>query len=125
MALSESENSALVAAAFDAWAKGDGNIYDILADDVVWTITGSSLVAGTYTSRQQFLDEAIQPIFVRLSEPIRPTIRRIITEGNTIVVLWEDHAVAKDGQAYDNRHCWVMRIRGREEEAVAYSIRRR
>jgi uncharacterized protein len=28
------------------------------------------------------------------------------------VVLWDGHAVAKDGKAYDNRYCWVMRIQG-------------
>jgi len=89
----------LVAAAFEGWAKGDGDFFSILADDVSWTITGSSPVAGTYTSRRDFIERAIQPIGARLSQPIRPTVDRIITEGNTVVVLWDGHAVAKDGQA--------------------------
>src|SRR5439155_26361603 len=40
---------------------------------------------------------AIQPIGARLSQPIRPTVERIITAGNTVVVRWHGHAVAKDG----------------------------
>jgi len=121
LALSEPENRALVSAAFETWARGDGDFYSILADDVVWTIAGSSPVAGTYTSRQAFLEGAIQPIFVRLSQLIRPTVQRIITERDTVVVLWDGHAVAKDGKAYDNRYCWVMRIDGgKVKEAVAF-----
>ena len=111
----------LVAAAFEGWAKGDGDFFSILADDVSWTITGSSPVAGTYTSRRDFIERAIQPIGARLSQPIRPTVVRIITEGNTVVVLWDGHTVAKDGLAYDNRYCWIMRMEhGKVKEAVAF-----
>jgi uncharacterized protein len=36
-------------------------------------------------------------------------------------VLWDGHAMAKDGQAYDNRYCWVMRIEeGKVKDAVAF-----
>ena len=78
----ESKNKAIVSAAFDAWSHGDRDFYDkILADDVAWTITGSSPLAGTYTGHQDFLDRAIRPIFERLSEPIRPTVEAIVSEG--------------------------------------------
>ena len=33
----ETRNHALVADAFDAWARGDGQVFDLLAADVVWT----------------------------------------------------------------------------------------
>jgi ketosteroid isomerase-like protein len=85
--------------AFEAWAKGEGDFFRLLADDELWTITGSSPVAGTYASRQAFLDGAIQPI----------------------AALWHGHAVAKDGEAYDNRYCWVMRFEdGKVKEADAF-----
>jgi ketosteroid isomerase-like protein len=68
-----------------------------------------------------FIERAIQPIGARLSQPIRPTAVRIITEGNTVVVLWDGHTVAKDGLAYDNRYCWIMRMEhGKVKEAVAF-----
>ncbi len=45
----------------------------------------------------------------------------MIAEGDTVVVLWDGHAVAKDGQPYDNRYCWVMRMEGgKVKEAVAF-----
>jgi ketosteroid isomerase-like protein len=111
----------VVAAAFEGWVRGDGDFFSILADDVSWTITGSSPVAGTYTSRQEFIERAIQPISARLSQPIRPNVQRIITEGDTVVVLWSGHAVAADGGPYDNRYCWVMRlVDGKVKEATAF-----
>ena len=77
--------------------RGRRRLFQHLADDFSWTVTGSSPVAGTYTSRRDFIEGAIQPIGARLSQPIRPTVETIITEGNTVVVLWDGHAVAKDG----------------------------
>jgi uncharacterized protein len=106
------ENKQRVADAFDAWATATGSVFDLLDDDVRWTITGSSQLARTYTSRQQFLDDAIAPISARLSQPIRPTVRSIVADGDWVVVLFDGHAVASDGQPYDNTYSWHMRFAG-------------
>jgi ketosteroid isomerase-like protein len=45
--MSTDENKSLMLAGFEAWAKGEGDFYSLLADDAKWTITGSSPVAGT------------------------------------------------------------------------------
>jgi uncharacterized protein len=119
--VSAGENKRLIADAFDAWAKGDGNFFDLLADDATWTIPGSSPIAGTYHGRQEFLDRAIQPIGARLAKPIRPTVHSIVAEDDTVAVMWEGHAVALDGRPYDNRYSWVMRLQGgRITEATAF-----
>ena len=52
----------VVREAFAAWAAGTGTVFDALADDVTWTITGTGRLAGTYTSRQELIDRAIAPI---------------------------------------------------------------
>jgi ketosteroid isomerase-like protein len=104
------ENKQIVRAAFDAWADGDGDFFRLLSDDVRWTITGTSVLAGTYTSRSQFL-EAIRPIGARLSGPITPTVQSIVAEHDVVVVLWRGHATALDGQPYDNEYSWHMRLR--------------
>ena len=36
-------NRDVVARAFSAWADGSGSVFDILSDDVLWTIPGSAL----------------------------------------------------------------------------------
>src|SRR5688500_3425451 len=108
--MSTAENKELIRNAFEVWATGEGDFFRLLADDAVWTITGSSPVAGTYASRRAFVDGALRPISARLSQPIRPTVRTIIAEGDWVVVLWDGHAVATDGRPYDNTYCWLMRL---------------
>lgn len=46
----ESRNKAVVLAGFDAWEAGTGSPYDLLADDVSWTIVGHAAASKTYPS---------------------------------------------------------------------------
>ena len=118
--MSVTDNKQLIQDGFDAWAKGEGEFFKLLSDDARWTITGTSRLAGTYTSRSQFL-EAIRPIGVRLSEPITPTVQSIVADGDVVVVLWQGHAVALDGRPYDNTYSWHMRIKdGAIVDVVAF-----
>jgi uncharacterized protein len=119
--VTDSGNRALIAGAFDAWAKGEGTVFDLLADDVVWTITGTSPLAGTYRGRREFLATVIAPLSARLAEPIVPTVEAVYADGDTVVVVWSGHAVAHDGEAYDNRYCWIMRVEsGKLAEVTAF-----
>ncbi len=106
------ENRQRVEAAFGAWANGAGDVFHLLSDDMTWTITGTSKLAGTYHGRQRFLDEAITPIGMRLSEPIRPSVEAIVAEGDRVVVLWRGHATALDGVPYDNTYSSHLRLDG-------------
>jgi ketosteroid isomerase-like protein len=67
------ENKDLIRGAFAVWVNGHGDVFDLLADDVRGTITGSSPIAGTYASRKQFQEQAIQPLSERPAQPIQPT----------------------------------------------------
>ncbi|MEV7994478.1 nuclear transport factor 2 family protein [Streptomyces sp. NPDC086077] len=116
----ERGNLAAVREAFQRWEDG-GSFYDILADDAVWTITGSSPIAGTYTSRQQFLDEAIDPLSERLSVFVKPTVRGLWADGDTVFAQWDGHGVARDGQPYDNTYAWTLHMKdGQVTRAVAF-----
>jgi hypothetical protein len=80
----ESKNEEIIHQGFAKWANGTGSFFDLLADDVEWTIIGSSPISKTYTSRKQFLEQAIAPINERLSVKIVPRvqgIRKQIKEG--------------------------------------------
>jgi ketosteroid isomerase-like protein len=121
--MTAADNKQRIQSAYDAWAKeGDGaQFFKLVADDVQWTITGSSPIAGLYTSRQQFLDQAIGPLERRLSQSIRPAIRSLWAEGDTVIALWDGNATALDGQAYNNTYCWITRIvNGSIREAFAF-----
>ena len=61
--MATAENRKLVQDAFAAWARGEGNaVFNLLADDVHWTVIGSTPVSRTYFSKREFLDEWLQAV---------------------------------------------------------------
>lgn len=117
----EEKNKQIVSEGFANWANGTGSFFDLLADDVEWTITGSSPISKTYTSRRQFLDEAITPINERLSVRIVPKVRGIYADGDMVIALWDGTATAGDGQPYENTYSWYMTMKdGRIVNVVAF-----
>jgi len=106
----QERNKKLIMQGFQRWANGTGSFFDLLADDAVWTITGTCPISKTYTSRKQFLDEAIAPLLARLSTRIVPKVRSLFADGDTVIALWDGTAVAKDGRDYNNTYSWYMKI---------------
>lgn len=107
-------NKTLIREAFDKWANGTGSFFDLLAADMTWTITGKSAIARTYTSKAQFMREAIEPLNRRFSQKIVPTVISIHADGDMVIALWEGHAVATDGKPYTNTYSWYMKVSNRK-----------
>jgi ketosteroid isomerase-like protein len=117
----ETHNRTLVAAAFTAWRDGSGSPYDLLADDVSWTIVGRSDTSKTYPSREAFMSEVIRPFNARMRERLRPTIRNLYVDGDAVVIFFEASGVATDGETYTNTYAWFWEMRdGRVVEAHAF-----
>jgi hypothetical protein len=117
----EDRNKEIIREGFARWANGTGSIFDLLTEDAEWTITGRSPVSKTYTSRRQFLDEAITPINERLSVRIVPEVRGIYADGDTVIALWDGTATAKDGKPYKNTYSWFITMKdGRIVKVVAF-----
>lgn len=106
------QNKAIVEASFDAWSAGTGGPYDLLADDCSWTIEGHSLAAGTYPSREAFMREVIRPFNARMLVPLRPGKRRFYADGDTVIVYFDAHGVARGGRPYDNTYAWLLQLSG-------------
>lgn len=83
----EGKNKEIIHEGFAKWANGTGNFFDLLTDDVEWTIMGSSPVSKTYVSRKQFLEEVIEPLNARLSVKIVPRVRGIYADGDMVIAL--------------------------------------
>jgi len=120
--MSAADNKKTIQDVFAAWARGDGSaFFNVLAEDVRWTVIGTSPVSRTYTSRQQFLEGAAKPLNERLAGPIQPTVRNVLAEGDQVVLQWEGQAPTKAGKTYRNSYCWVMRMEGgKVKEGTAY-----
>lgn len=109
----EPANRALIEQAFAQWARGEADIFDLLTDDVVWHITGQDpAVATTYRSREALLAGAARPLAARLTAPLTPTVRRIWSDGDDVLVHWDGSAPLADGSTYRNTYLWIMTVRG-------------
>ncbi|MFC3077665.1 nuclear transport factor 2 family protein [Phenylobacterium terrae] len=119
--LVEVRNRKLVEEAFARWGAGTGGPYDLLADDVTWTIVGRSDASKVYSGREAFMTEVIQPFNARMSQGLRPTIRQLTTDGDRVIIFFDASGVAKDGVPYANTYAWFWEMRdGRVARAYAF-----
>lgn len=117
----ESRNKATIEASFDDWRAGIGGPFDLLADDVAWTIVGRSLMSKDYRSREAFMSEVIRPFNARMRGGLKPAIRNIYAEGSTVIVFFDAAGIAIDGKPYENTYAWFLEMKeGRIVKAFAF-----
>jgi len=93
-----------------------------LAEDVVWTATGTSPIAGTYRGRDAYIDGIYRRLDERLARWPRPQVERIISDGQWGVVEFSStEGLGKNGTDYTMRYCWVIHVvEDRVVEVVGY-----
>ncbi len=117
----QDHNKALVRASFDRWRDGTGGPFELLAPDAEWTIVGSSPLSKSYRSKKEFIDEVIDPFNARMAKPLVPAVRGIYADGDTVVILFDASATAKDGVPYHNTYTWYFQMKGTEVvKAIAF-----
>jgi uncharacterized protein len=100
---------------------GTGSPFDLLADDATWTIVGHSVASRTYGSREAFMSEVIQPFNARMSVGLKPTIRNIYADGDTVIIFFDASGTARDGKPYANTYAWFFDMRdGKVIKASAF-----
>jgi len=107
----QERNRALVARGFEAWANGTGSPYDLLAEDSSWTITGNSIAAKTYPTKESFMSEVIRPFNARMHTRLIPTVRRLYAEGDTVIAFFDAQGTARDGKPYANTYAWILEMK--------------
>jgi ketosteroid isomerase-like protein len=105
-------NRTAVAKGLQAWADGTGSPYDLLAENVHWTITGNSRAAKTYPSKEAFMSEVIRPFNARMGERLIPSAHRLYAEDDTVIAHFDASGVARDGKPYVNSYAWILRMQG-------------
>ena len=120
--MSAAQNKKIVEAAVAEWRTGNPEaFYEILDENVNWTVIGSTAVSGTYTSRQAFIDGAVRKIGKRVDGMVVPEIVDILTEGDKLVFRWDGSGKMADGTPYHNRYSWAMTFKdGKVVEGTAY-----
>ena len=120
--MSTADNRKVMQDAVERWRAGDGGaIFRLLDDEVQWTVTGTTPISRLYTSRRDFVDNALKPLSALLDGAIDPTVINVLADGDQVVLQWDGSAKTKGGMPYMNRYCWVMRFTdGKVVEGLAY-----
>jgi ketosteroid isomerase-like protein len=114
----EERNKNMVKTSFDHWKDGTGSPFELLDAEARWTIVGTSPLSRTYGSRQEFLDKVINPFNARMSKRLIPSVRGLYADGDTVVILFDGTATARDGRPYRNTYTWYLTI----EDAKVVSV---
>jgi uncharacterized protein len=117
------ENKQLLQQAFSAVSKGDGQPFlNLLADDVRWTIIGTTAWSRTYDGKQSVLDDLLRPLSRQLHGRNIIAAHRFIAEDDLVVVEGKGRNSTVDGVRYHNEYCWVFRLTdGQVHELTEYS----
>ena len=86
---------------------------NFIAENVRWIITGSSVLAGVYTSRNNLINKAISRLKSSLDGGIQWSVNNVIIDGSFAVLEMTSKAVAKNGQPYNNQYVWILEFDGK------------
>lgn len=98
---------------FQQWQNLTGSPFELLSEDMRWTISGSNRYAGTYR-RGSFESELIKPFNERVKEPLKPTQWAVYEDGNVVIVHFDAETTLINGEQYRNSYAWFFTFKGKE-----------
>jgi len=107
----ENKSLEVVSVQFEKWTNNEANFFDILADEVIWTVSGNSPVSGIYTSKKVFLEQAVEPILEKLKTPLKPKLTSLTTDDNFVWLHFTATAESINNRIYENDYIWKMQLK--------------
>ena len=116
------ENKELVRGFFDDLSRGNvQGALNRMAEDLRFTLIGTTKLSGVYQSRKDFVDRIMAPLGAQLEGALTITIDNLIADGDFVVVQSHGKSMTRKGVAYNNTYCQVFRIGdGKIREATEY-----
>ena len=117
------ENKHLLQRIYEELSKGNvQTLLENLAEDIQWTIIGTTVLSGSSHGKQEVIDHLLKPLRARLADsPIVFSLDRFIAEGEYVVMQAHGRATSKSGKPYNNTYCIVCRIvDGKVKEMTDY-----
>ncbi|WP_300058462.1 nuclear transport factor 2 family protein [uncultured Roseobacter sp.] len=118
----EEKNRQIVGDAFKGWEADTFNVFDLLANDVIWTITGfNPMVSGTYHGKADPLSRTVELFSERMSEGLSPTVHRVWADGDDVIIHFDGEGRTAASDVYRNSYLWVFRMDdGAVTEVIAF-----
>lgn len=116
------ENKRLMQEVFAELARGNSQaLVEVLADDVVWHVTGTTKFSKSYKGKAALMNELVAPLFSQFADQLTMAADRFIAEDNYVVVECRGKVTTKTGRPYNNKYCMVFRIEaGKIKELTEY-----
>ncbi len=116
------ENKKLVQDMFAELSKGNAEAFlGNMADDVRFTIIGSTKYSGTCNGKQELISNVLQPLTSQLEGGLEIAVDNLIADGDHVVMQGRGKSIAKNGKSYNNTYAQVFRIaNGKVQEVTEY-----
>jgi uncharacterized protein len=116
------ENKQFISNMFAELSKGNGDAFlNALADDVSFTIIGSTKYSGTFKGKQELINKLLAPLNAQVEGGMTITPDNLIADGDFIAMQARGKALSKNGRRYDNTYCHVFRFaNGKVQEVTEY-----
>jgi hypothetical protein len=116
------ENKQLIQNMFAELSKGNAEAFlGNMADDVRFTIIGTTKYSGTFKGKQELITKLLGPLTAQLEGGITLTPENFIAEGDYVAMQARGKATTKSGKPYNNTYCQVFRIaNGKVQEVTEY-----
>jgi hypothetical protein len=106
-------NKKIIERIFNETANGNwAPLLENLTDDFRFVVTGSSKWARSYEGKAVVLAELFAPLRAAMLGSIVQTAIRVIAEGDHVVVEGRGRNTTRQGNAYNNVYCHVLRLEG-------------
>lgn len=111
--MSSSEQIESVRRAFaDVGAGKPGTLFELLAPNVVYTLTGGTPLSGVFRGRDAVRSRLFGPLSAALATPLRFSMQRLLADGDHVVMQAGGQSELHSGARYDNSYCMIFRFAG-------------
>jgi uncharacterized protein len=116
------ENKQFISNMFAELSKGNGDAFlNALADDVSFTIIGSTKYSGTFKGKQELINKLLAPLNAQIEGGMTITPDNLIADGDFVAMQARGKALSKNGRRYDNTYCHVFRFaNGKVQQVTEY-----
>ena len=83
---------------------------EALADDVRWTIIGSTKFSRTYAGKAELTEKLLEPFMAELDGHLAVEPANFVAEGAHVVMQSQGRSRTRYGKDYNNTYCHVFRL---------------